>query len=158
MILGHFAVPSIAKQTFLQNEHWGLLLVASLMPDLLDKPASIFFGLPGRGMGHSLVLLAAVAGLAYLLTVGFKRNTNFLLPGIAMWLSHLGGDLVKPEVLFWPFLGRPEPTPPFDFWEKIYQFYVLRLHPEQFWLEVLCLGDGAEPLGIQVACPEIVPG
>jgi tRNA (adenine37-N6)-methyltransferase len=157
MILGHFAVPSIAKQTYFQNEHWGLLLLASLMPDLLDKPASIFFGLPGRGMGHSLVLLVVVAAFAYVLPAGLKRNTDFVLPGVVMWLSHLAGDLVKPEILFWPFLGAPEPTPPFHFWEKIHQFYVIRLHPEQFWLEAFCLAIALSLWVFRSLVPKLSP-
>jgi tRNA (adenine37-N6)-methyltransferase len=157
MILGHFAVPGIAKQTCFQKEHWALLLLASLMPDLLDKPASIFFGLPGRGMGHSLVLLVVLASFAYVLQWRFRRNTGLLFPGVVMWLSHLVGDLAKPEVLFWPFLGPPAPPPPFDFWEKIYQFYVLRLHPEQFWLEVACLATALSLWVLKVVAPRLPP-
>lgn len=157
MILGHFAVPSIAKQTCFQHEQWVLLLAASLMPDLLDKPASIFLGLPGRGMGHSLALLVVVAAFAYALSVGLKRNTDFVFPGVVMWLSHLAGDLVKPEVLFWPFLGPPEPTPPFHFWDKIYQFYVMRLHPEQFWLEAFCLATALSLWVFRSLVPRLSP-
>ena len=139
MILGHFAAASIAKQTCFQGENWAFLAVASLLPDLLDKPANILLGLPGRGVGHSLVVLTAVTLLAWLLSPKLKSNRNLLVAGTVMWVSHLAGDFVQLGVLLWPFLGPLEPTPPFDFWEKVHQFDVVRASPEQFWLEVSCV-------------------
>jgi membrane-bound metal-dependent hydrolase YbcI (DUF457 family) len=139
MILGHFAVASIAKQTYFHRETWAFLALASVFPDILDKPANILLGLPGRGAGHSLVVLTAVTLLVWILSPKLKSSPILLVAGTIMWVSHLAGDFVKLEVLLWPFLGPLEPTPPFDIWEKVHQFYVVRASPEQFWLEAICV-------------------
>ena len=56
MIIGHLAVVGIAKLTFFEIENLAVLAVASFGPDILDKPANILLGMPGRGMSHSLVV------------------------------------------------------------------------------------------------------
>jgi len=85
------------------------LLVASLLPDILDKPIGLFlfssaFG-TGRLFGHTIWLSAALllAGFILrqtragkvLLVLGFGSSMHLLLD--SMWLS--------PVVLFWPLLG-----------------------------------------------------
>jgi len=139
MILGHFALASIAKQTCFQRENLLFLAAASVFPDLLDKPASMLLGVPGRGVGHSLLILLAVTLLMWILSSKLKINPKLLFAGIVMWVSHLATDLVNLGVLFWPFLGPLEPAPPFDFWNKIYQFYIVHSSPEDLWLEVFCI-------------------
>ncbi|MBI5248879.1 MAG: metal-dependent hydrolase [Desulfomonile tiedjei] len=156
MILGHFALASLAKQSCFHKDNWILLVVASIMPDLMDKPANIFLGLPGRGVGHSLIVLVAVAVFAWLLCSRLKINTDFLFPGVVMWLSHLAGDFVKPEVFFWPFLGQLEPSPRFDFWQKLYQFYIARVYPEQFWLEAFCVAAALSLWAFRSGIPRLV--
>ena len=139
MILGHFALASVAKQTYFQRENLLFLAGAAVFPDLLDKPASILLGVPGRGVGHSLLILLAVTLLAWIFSSKLKISPKLLFAGIVMWVSHLATDLVNLGVLLWPFLGPLEPTPPFDFWNKIYQFYIVHSSPAEFWLEVLCI-------------------
>lgn len=139
MILGHFALASVAKQTCFQKENWILLFAASIAPDLMDKPASLLLGLPGRGMGHSLFVLIIVAVITRAVYSRLKLSSDFLFAAVVMWLSHLAGDFVQPDVLFWPFLGSLESGSHFDFSEKLYDFYILRMHPEQFWLEIACI-------------------
>ncbi len=139
MILGHFALASVAKQTCFQKENWILLFAASIAPDLMDKPANLLFGLPGRGIGHSLIVLMIVAIIIRVAYAMLKLNSDFLFAAVLMWLSHLAGDFVRPDVLFWPFHGSLAPGSHFDFAEKLYDFYFLRIHPEQFWLEIACI-------------------
>jgi len=139
MILGHAALAVIAKQTYFSRENVLFLVAASLFPDILDKPMSLFFSLPGRGVGHSLAAFAAIAGIAWVLAPRLRLSAGILISGAVMWLTHLASDFTKPQVLFWPLLGSLEPSPRFDVWEKIYQFYVARIYPEQFWLDVACI-------------------
>lgn len=95
--------------------------------------------MPGRGVGHSLVVFLAVAATAWILAPKLKVARSAVFSGLALWLTHLAGDLVAWKVLFWPFLGPLDPATPFHFWEKIYQFYVARLYPEQFWIDLACV-------------------
>jgi hypothetical protein len=139
MILGHVALAGVAKQTCSVRESFLFLTAAALSPDFLDKPLSMFFSLPGRGAGHSLTVFAAVAATAWVLAPRLKVARSAVISGMALWLTHLAGDLVAWKVLFWPFLGPLDPTTQFHFWEKVYQFYVARLYPEQFWLDVGCV-------------------
>lgn len=136
MIIGHLALASVAKQTLFRKENGLLLVVSSIMPDLLDKPASMFLGLPGRGAGHSLIVLAISVAAVWFACTRLRLGSNFLLPAVVMWLCHIAGDFVQPEVLFWPFLGHLSPGPHFDFAEKIHEFYFVQMYPEQFWLEI----------------------
>src|SRR5208283_3584653 len=139
MILGHFALASIAKQTCFPRESLLFLAVASVFPDLIDKPASMLLGVPGRGVGHSLVILLAVTLLTWIFSSKLKISPKLLFAGVVMWVSHLTTDIVSLQVLLWPFLGPLEPAPPFDFWNKIYQFYIVHSSPEDLWLEVFCV-------------------
>jgi membrane-bound metal-dependent hydrolase YbcI (DUF457 family) len=139
MILGHMALAAIGKQTCFQRESFVFLATAALVPDFLDKPLSMFFSLPGRGVGHSLIAFAAVAAVVMVLAARLELPQKTVVAGMALWLSHLAGDLLQWQILFWPFLGPVEPTVQFHFWEKIRQFYMERLYPEQFWLDVGCV-------------------
>ncbi len=139
MVLGHFALASIAKQTCFRRENLIFLAAASVLPDLLDKPAAILLGEPGRGVGHSLVILIAITFAAWIFASKLEISPKYLLIGTVMWVSHLVTDLVSPEILLWPFLGPLQPAPPFDFWNKIYQFYIVGSSPEEFWLEAFCI-------------------
>jgi hypothetical protein len=139
MILGHVALAGIAKRTCSERESFLFLAGAALFPDFLDKPLSMFFSLPGRGIGHSLAMFLAVAATALVLAPRLKVQRSVIASGMVLWLGHLAGDLVAWKVLLWPFLGPLDPTATFHFWQKIYQFYVARLYPEQFWLDVACV-------------------
>jgi hypothetical protein len=143
MIFGHFAVAAIAKQTCFQRRNATFLIMAALLPDLVDKPTSVLLDLPRRGLGHSVVVLVSVTLMAWLLSPRLRSETGILSAGVIMWMTHLLGDLVELKVLLWPLLGplvgSLDAQPPFHFWEKMYQFYVVRLWPEQFWLDVCCV-------------------
>lgn len=124
-----------------------LLLVASLLPDLVDKPLSVAFGIGGRSIAHTLLVVLAltllfvlvrrpfpppdrrVAWAAALLAVTIGSGTHLLLD--RMW--------TQPEVLLWPFLGLTFPLDSFD------PFRILEGYRDPYVL----LGDivGAAALG-----------
>jgi hypothetical protein len=160
MILGHLAIAVVGKQTVFQRTNLAFLAVAALLPDILDKPANFLLGLPGRGAGHTLIVFAAATCLVWLLSPSLRKNPYLLLSGMVMWGTHLAGDFVQWPVLLWPFAGALEPTPPISLavmihslpssaqlttnlwvasWDRLYQFYVLRSIPEEFWLDLSCI-------------------
>ncbi|MCX5861309.1 MAG: metal-dependent hydrolase [Deltaproteobacteria bacterium] len=156
MILGHFAFAGIAKQTFYQRHSLAFLVVVSYLPDLLDKPGSMFLGLSGRGVGHSLIVFGAVATLAWFLSLRSRIRSDLFLAAVAMWFSHLAGDFLEWGVLLWPFLAvPPKYAPPFDFLVKIHEFYVIRLQPEQLWLEIFCVVAGLMLLALRHLPPRL---
>ena len=139
MILGHFAIAGIAKSTRFHRESLFFLTLASLGPDLVDKSANMLFEMPGRGMSHSLIFFAGVIFICGLIWRWFKLNPEALTAGVLMWGSHLVGDFVQLQVLFWPFLGPLEPGTKFQVAEKVRLFYIDQLYPDQFWLEMFCI-------------------
>jgi len=156
MILGHFAVACIAKQTYFRSQNIIFLAVAAILSDLLDKPPSILFGWYGRGLGHTLVVFAGITILAWLFLPRLGLKPDLVIAGLVMWSTHLVGDLVEWHVLFWPFVAWiPEPRTPFDFWEKIYGFYVLRSPPGQFWLEIFCITTTLILFSVQMLIPRL---
>ncbi|MHB8202960.1 MAG: metal-dependent hydrolase [Desulfomonilaceae bacterium] len=139
MIFGHLAIAGIAKLTRFRRESLLFLSLASLGPDLADKTANMLFGMPGRGMSHSLIFFAGVIFICGLIWRSFKLNTDTLTAGVLMWGSHLIGDFVQFQVLFWPFLGPLEPGTKFQMAEKVRLFYFDQLYPDQFWMEMFCI-------------------
>lgn len=134
MIFGHLAVAAIAKRIFLR-ESLIFLMVAAYSPDIIDKTLQALFGLPRRGVGHSLLAWMAVTGVAWFLCRRFDNAMRLLYLGSALWLLHLLSDLPEP-VLFWPWVGFVPESPPYSFIEKLYRFYILRAFQFQFYLEV----------------------
>ncbi len=139
MIAGHFAIADITKLTFFQSENLWYLNLSAMGPDIFDKIACTLFGTPSRGVFHSLLVFVSIVASALLLRLCMGLDTGALLAGLFLWGSHLVGDFVEPRVLFWPFLGPIEPTPKFHIIDKLRFFYVDRLFPCQFWLEVFCV-------------------
>ncbi|MGC8659645.1 MAG: metal-dependent hydrolase [Desulfomonilaceae bacterium] len=139
MILGHIAIAGIAKITRFREENLLFLALASLGPDLVDKTANIFLGMPGRGMSHSLLFFASLIATCLIVWKKFDLKPDTLLAGVVMWASHIIGDFPQSEVLLWPFVGPLEPGSKFHLVEKLNHFYVDRLYPDQFWLEVFCI-------------------
>ncbi len=99
-----------------------LLLVGALLPDLIDKPLSLIFGIGGRNFAHTLVFALALTALFLLL-----RPRSSSKSGAGMWTvavlalaigtwTHLLFDRMwaLPEILLWPFLGLAFPLDPFD--------------------------------------------
>ena len=139
MILGHLACAGIAKKVFFKKENFFMLLFFSLLPDLMDKPVSIATGIPGRAVWHSLIIFGVAAAFLYFGSpaLGLKRSSLFAY--LTMWASHIFGDVLKLNELFWPLLGQWDPKPSFDAFSSIYRFYWLREYPEQLSLDLVCV-------------------
>jgi membrane-bound metal-dependent hydrolase YbcI (DUF457 family) len=100
-----------------------ILIVAALLPDLIDKPLGLVFGIDGRNLAHTLVFALALTSLFLLLRWRSTSNEGaeiwamvLLAMAIGTW-THLLFDRMwaLPEILLWPFLGVAFPTNPFDF-------------------------------------------
>jgi hypothetical protein len=138
MIFGHLAMAALAKRKFLK-ESFIFLIVASYGPDIIDKPARVLFGFPNRGVGHTMLMWTVITGIVWFLC---RRNGNavrLLYLGSALWLLHLASDLVEPNMLFWPWLGPMPESDCSSLIENLYQFYILRIHHSQFYLDISCM-------------------
>lgn len=101
------------------KEFW-VVILASQLPDLIDKPLAWSFGvLPaGRSVAHSLLTAALLGAVA----IKLARRWDQTLVGVAFTISyteHLLADTVSPlldgrfaytHYLLWPLL----PMPPYD--------------------------------------------
>jgi LexA-binding, inner membrane-associated putative hydrolase len=125
--LAHLGIGSAMARPFLGKLPFRWLLVGTLLPDLIDKPAFLVLGLveyfrnggwiPGkRGIAHTALFLCPLAGISIwrkspswsAATLG--TATHLILDVVSkMFGSHhtASGSLV---VLFWPFLGWRFPT------------------------------------------------
>jgi hypothetical protein len=139
MIIGHLAITGIAKQTYFERENLVFLSLAAFGPDFIDKPLHLLFHLPVHGVGHSLGFFIAVMLIASLSRTWLKFSPRTLVAGMVMWGTHLIGDFLKLNVLFWPFKGQWAPSSKFHIIERLWEFYVGRLYFAQFWMEMACL-------------------
>lgn len=139
MIFGHLACATIANRTYWRDESYLFLLTASFLPDVLDKTANAVLCLPGRGFGHSLVVFAAVMCLGWLFLPRLGIGRRSLVPAAVLWTSHLVGDLVAWNVLFWPFLGPLEPSERFGFLWSFYRMYVQFNNPPMLAMDLGCI-------------------
>lgn len=139
MIIGHLAIAGIAKKTWFDSENLMLLTMASFGPDLIDKPAHLIFGFPGRGVSHSLVFFLFISVFSWLLRPFIGYSVKTMVAGLTMWGTHLIGDFLEFDILFWP-LGAPyQAVSKFNLIEKLSQFYIDRHYFAQFWMEVICV-------------------
>lgn len=138
MILGHLAIASIAKRKFLA-ENIIFLCAASFGPDLIDKPLSLACAVPGRWVGHSLLMFALVTAAAWLFCQRFGANKQLIYIGAVLWLSHLTADFVDLKIFLWPLLGPFPVSPPCTLLERFQNYYILRHHPIQLSLEILLI-------------------
>jgi hypothetical protein len=135
MILGHLAVASIAKRRFLE-ENFLFLSVASYGPDLIDKPPWLALGAASKSLGHSLLIFALIAVLAWCFRKQLNLNKQRFQIGAALWLSHLATDLVELKVLFWPFLGPCPEHPYFTLMDKLRNYYLHHQSAVQLSIEI----------------------
>ena len=86
--------------------------IGTQLPDLIDKPLAWTFGLipSGRSLGHSLVFLAVLAAIAWVLATRYDRRVEGLA-FIGGYLSHvlvdvlpaaMAGEWAKLGSLLWP--------------------------------------------------------
>ncbi len=124
--LGHlgltFALVVGARRWVDVRVDYRLLLVAALLPDLIDKPLSVVSGIAGRNIAHTLVLALSLTAVFLLLRSRSRSRERagvwavaFLALAIGTW-THLFLDRMwaLPEILLWPFLGLAFPLDPFD--------------------------------------------
>jgi len=135
MILGHFAIASIAKRKFLA-ENFAFLLAASYGPDLVDKALNLAYGAPGRGVGHSLLMLALLTAVGWLYCQWVRINKQLLYIGLILWSSHLITDLLELKIFLWPFLGYLPPEPHYALMERLWNYYVIQTSHGQLFLEI----------------------
>jgi hypothetical protein len=125
MVLGHLTVTSAGRRLAQQGVPrlfvpLGPLLLGAYLPDLVDKPLSMLFGIPGRDFGHSLVVEGAVFGLAAIALPSWRRVLGPTALGVAM---HLLEDWVPTVVLLSPLLGPIPPSPRWSFMHSLVYFY-----------------------------------
>ena len=111
----------------------GPLLFGAYLPDLLDKPLNILLGLPGRGLGHSAVLLALVF---YLLIRALPARRRLLIPLAVGAFLHLAQDLAQPATLLWPLMGSWPQSESIGLLENVMGYYLHFDHPGQLALEI----------------------
>ncbi len=126
-LLGHLGltwalVGSPFRRLFPVGIDYRLLLVGALLPDLIDKPLSLAFGIAGRNIAHTLLFASSLTLLFFL--VRWRPGPSghrlvlvgvFVPLAIGSW-THLLLDRMweLPEILLWPFLGLTFPLDPFD--------------------------------------------
>ncbi len=109
-ILGHLGIT--AALAWLLTWRWPsirvdyrVVLVAAVLPDLIDKPLGALLGLQARLWAHTLLFLAALAALS---RVPSLRPVTWLAFGVAV---HLLLDQIwfEPHVVLWPAYGLAFP-------------------------------------------------
>lgn len=119
-------VKAAEKRLKAQRVDYRLLLVASLLPDIIDKPLGHFlFGtswLSNKMFGHTLLFLLLLGGVGLVfwrIKHGFVPMTLFL--GAAMH-DVLDVMWLHPETFLWPLYGWRFVTPKHEAWEGTFQF------------------------------------
>lgn len=139
----------------------GAVVVAAVLPDLVDKPLSWTLDLvpAGYSVAHSVF----VAGPLLVVLVPLAHATGHGRAGVAVavgYLSHLAGDVVYPVVLgdplapavvLWPFVSHQPVPARYDLVDRVLYFLERQLHlmsePGMAWLLVVELGLLAAVLG-----------
>lgn len=138
MILGHLTVTYVAakqlEKVYPFLARTPLLIIGAYLPDLADKPLAIVFGVPGRGIFHSAVVISL---LFLALVIAFPRRRDAILAVGAGALLHILEDLAPPVYIFWPLLGEWPTVPSVGLLEKLSNYYLYFKSPFQFTLELL---------------------
>jgi len=138
MIIGHltttYALAGPLGRRFPALNNVPPLLLGAYLPDLVDKPLYLLTGIPGRGPGHSAVLLAVAF---YMLIRALPSLRHLLIPLAAGAFLHLAQDLASPVVFLWPFLGSWDNPSTISLFGTLQRYYLLFEHPAQLALEVL---------------------
>lgn len=117
-----------------ESESIIVLVMATQVPDLIDKPLNWWFSIyDGRAIGHSLLFVIFACGLVFYFTRDHNRDKLGIAFSIGM-VTHLIGDsyqalltmdLNKLSYLLWPF--RSPPTYPSDSFLDHLQNWTLQL-------------------------------
>lgn len=143
MILWHSGITMLIVWFVMRGNtriDYRIVAVASLIPDLIDKPLGrIFFRdhyENGRIFGHTLLLNAAFFCVLFFMR-GRAKRTFTLIPLSS--LLHLAEDGMwnDPRVFWWPLFGAQFPRNPTE--GGFIQMFNPFRHPGQFALEAIGL-------------------
>lgn len=108
-IFGHIGLTAAAARAVDEKTDLRLAILLSILPDLIDKPASVLlpalYNGGSRGFGHTLL----VASLLLAALLARRRRVGGALILWACYAGHLLLDRMwlneGPRVVLWPFLG-----------------------------------------------------
>jgi hypothetical protein len=137
-VLCHIFIPLLCLEIFRfirkssdDNFQRFWLIIGSMLPDLIDKPLSLIFGLTGgRGYAHTPILLIFFSGFIFVITRKKKIALSLLVGSI----FHLILDI--PEIPWlWPLI-------PIEIYESNFTdwIYTLIQNPVIYISEILSLG------------------
>ena len=131
-----------------------LLAVASVLPDLIDKPLSWSFGVFPSGYAIAHSIFVAPVGVALVVALAWhQRRLRYGAAFAVGYASHLVGDVVypavlgeglKPEVLLWPAVELPAYENDYGLVERflLYFFQYLEMLAELEWSPMLAFEAG----------------
>jgi len=119
------AMKGLEKGLRLHRLDYRVLIFASLVPDLIDKPLGVLlagsYEYESRAFGHSLAFLVGI-GLLMAIQKLWTRNV-WLLPVFLGVLFHDALDVMwlHPGIFFWPMEGWQFPKPVNEAWQGFVQ-------------------------------------
>lgn len=137
------AVKMLGKSLWIKQMDYRVFLIASLLPDLIDKPlASLFAGsyqYESRAFGHSLVFLGCFTLL--LLGQWLWNRGLFFLPVVLGILLHDVLDVMwlHPGIFFWPLEGWQFPPPTDEAFKGTIQLFGYKIRELDFFDNVSVL-------------------
>ena len=120
------AVKVLESRLRLRRMDYRILIVASLLPDLIDKPLARFLEssltYESRAFGHTLVFLGIIGVLAIIQRLG--RKNCWLFPVFLGVLFHDTFDVMwlHREIFLWPMEGWQFSKPMDEAWQGWVQF------------------------------------
>jgi hypothetical protein len=155
MILGHAAVSYIVFTRLLRVRlNLLFIVVATYLPDFFDKTLNKMLNMPSRGYFHSFSAMLLIYTAAIAVTYAIKPlGRKYAHAGLLFYFLHIVGDLTEPGVFLWPLTGPISYIAHFNIFGIIYEFYILRLWPVLFWLDVICVAAGMLVFTINTAFP-----
>ena len=99
-------------------------MVGSLVPDIIDKPISVFLTGNGRAYAHTLALTVLVFIAAMIMYLRQRKTWLIAISGGMFTHLILDSMWLNPKTLLWPLYGRILPT-------------AARINPLPTWLSAL---------------------
>lgn len=127
----------------LKQVDYRVVVVASLLPDIVDKPlANLLIGsyaYESRAFGHSALFLSGIAVLFLFHWLWSRRS--WVVPVLLGTLLHdLFDDMwTQPGVFFWPLLGWQFPKPTEFAWQGLISLGGYKVHLLDFYDNVSVL-------------------
>ena len=144
MVLGHISATFLIVKLRSPRASKAVMaaaLVGGYFPDILDKGSvKILDWGTERGMAHTLVFQIVLLMFGWLAIKSLPKYTQMIQWFIAGSCLHLVEDLVRPSVLFWPFLGGLPPPSHYDFWQVFKMFYLEQANFPVLVLEMISHG------------------